>query len=366
MKKIIIICMILLLPAAVFSSTVRIKDIAKFQSENTIPLIGYGLVVGLDGTGDSRSTQFTTQSLVNMMERMGVTVEKNQVKVKNVAAVMVTSELSPFMSTGTKIDITVSSMGDASSLQGGTLLITPLADPAGNVYASAQGPVSIGGFNISSGQGDKFINNYTLVGRVPNGAIIEKQPMVNQPLSSVKLRLQSPDYTTASRLAEAIIAKFPTSGAAAMDEANVKIDLPDSIAGNGDVVKFLASIENLEIVPDVPARVVINEKTGTIVAGEHVTISSVMLAHGNLNIEIKATPLVSQPEPFSQGNTVLTRDSQVSVQPETARIIYMEQQASIGDLSKALNEIGASPRDIIAIFQALRTAGALRAELIIM
>jgi flagellar P-ring protein FlgI len=366
MKKLHIIGLILILPVAVMSSTVRIKDIAKFQTENTVPLIGYGLVVGLDGTGDSRSTQFTIQSLVNMMERMGVTVEKNQVKVKNVAAVMVTSELSPIMSSGTKIDVTVSSMGDASSLQGGTLLITPLADPAGNVYASAQGAVSIGGFNISSGQGDKFINNYTLVGRVPNGAIIEKQPVVSQPLSSVKLRLQSPDYTTASRLAEAITAKFPNSRAMAMDEANVTIDLPDSAQNTGDVVKFLASIENLEVVPDVAARVVINEKTGTIVAGEHVTISSVMLAHGNLNIEIKATPLVSQPEPFSQGTTVLTRDSQVSVQPDSARIIYLEQQANIGDLSKALNQIGASPRDIIAIFQALRTAGALRAELVIM
>lgn len=366
MKKTIIICLIFLLAATAFASTVRIKDIAKFQSESTIPLIGYGLVVGLDGTGDSRSTQFTTQSLVNMMERMGITVEKNQVKVKNVAAVMVTGELSQFMTVGTKIDVTVSSMGDASSLQGGTLLITPLADPAGNVYASAQGAISIGGFNISSGQGDKFINNYTLVGRVPNGAIVEKQPIVSQPLSSVKLRLQSPDFTTASRLAEAITAKFPNSGAAAMDEANIQINLPDTLQNKGDVVRFLASIENLEIIPDVAARVVINEKTGTIVAGEHVTISSVMLAHGNLNIEIKATPLVSQPEPFSQGNTVLTRDSQVSVQPESARIIYMEQQANIGDLSKALNQIGASPRDIIAIFQALRTAGALRAELVIM
>jgi flagellar P-ring protein precursor FlgI len=366
MKKILIVCLILLMAVPALSSTVRIKDIANFQSENTMPLIGYGLIVGLDGTGDSRSTQFTVQSLVNMMERMGVTVEKNQVKVKNVAAVMVTGELSPIMSVGTKIDVTVSSMGDASSLQGGTLLITPLADPSGNVHGSAQGAVSIGGFNISSGQGDKIINNYTLVGRVPNGGIIEKQPIISQPLSSVKLRLQTPDYTTASRLAEAITAKFPNSGAMAMDEANVKINLPDSAQNTGDMVKFLSSIENLEIVPDVPARVVINEKTGTIVAGEHVTISSVMLAHGNLNIEIKATPLVSQPEAFSQGNTVLTRDVQMSVQPETARILYIEQQANIGDLAKALNEIGASPRDIIAIFQALRTAGSLRAELIIM
>jgi flagellar P-ring protein precursor FlgI len=366
MKKTIIILLVLILSSGAFGSMVRVKDIARFQTENTAPLIGYGLIVGLDGTGDSRSTQFTIQSLVNMMERMGVTVEKNQVKVKNVAAVMVTAELSPILSTGTKIDVTVSSMGDATSLQGGTLLFTPLADPAGNVYASAQGAVSIGGFNVSSGMGDKFTNNYTLVGRVPGGGTIEKQLEINQPPTGVKLRLQSPDYTTACRLAEAITAKFPTSKAIAMDEASVQVGLPDSARNQGDMVKFLATIENLEIEPDVSARVVINEKTGTIVAGEHVTISSVMLAHGNLNVEIKSTPMVSQPEAFSQGKTVLTRDAQVTVEPETARILHIEQQANIGDLAKALNDIGATPRDIIAIFQALKTAGALRAELIIM
>ena len=365
MKKITTIIIILLLANA-FGAKVRIKDIAQFQTDNSLPLIGYGLVVGLDGTGDSRGTQFTIQSLVNMLERLGVTVEKNQVKVKNVAAVMVTAELGPVMTSGGRFDVTVSSMGDASSLQGGTLLFTPLAEAAGNVYGSAQGPISIGGFNISSGMGDKFTNNYTLVGRVPNGGLVEKQMEPVAPPGLIKLRLQSPDYTTASRIAEVINVNLAGSKAVALDEANIEIGLPNAGNSPGDLVKFLSSIENLEIEPDIPARVVINEKTGTIVAGEHVTISAVMLAHGNLNVEIQSTPMVSQPEPFSQGRTVLTRDAQLTIEPESARILYLDQQASIGDLAKALNEIGATPRDIIAIFQALKTAGSLRAELVIM
>lgn len=366
MKRITVLSIILALCAISLAAKVRVKDISHFQIENSIPLIGYGLVVGLDGTGDSKSTRFTVQSLVNMMERMGITVNQHQVKVKNVAAVMVTAELTPYMSVGSKIDVTVSSMGDASSLQGGTLLFTPLADALGNVYAVAQGPISIGGFNISSGAGDQFRNNYTLVGRVPGGATVEKQLVEEVTINSVKLHLENPDYTTASRLARVISENFSDVKAIAVDEANVEVVLPEEKRESGEMVKFFAEVENLEIEPDVPARVVINEKTGTIVAGQHVTISSVMLAHGNLNIEIRSTPLVSQPEAFSQGRTVLTREAEIIVEPEIARILYMEQQANIGDLAKALNDIGATPRDIIAIFQALKAAGALRAELIIM
>lgn len=348
------------------AAQVRVKDIAQFQVENAIPLIGYGLVVGLDGTGDSKGTQFTVQSLVNMMERLGVTVEKNQVKVKNVAAVMVTAELTTHMSIGSRFDVTVSSLGDASSLQGGTLLFTPLADASGRVYGSAQGPVSIGGFNISTGGGDKFINNYTLVGRVPGGGIIDKQLNLPEPTGKLKLRLTNPDFTTISRLEKKLQQQFPDLSPKAIDEANIEMTIPDSSGYVNRKVALIAEIENLSVEPDMAARVVINEKTGTIVAGEHVTISAVMLAHGNLNIEIQSTPQVSQPEPFSQGKTVLTRDQQLTVQPETARIMHIEQQANIGDLAKALNDIGATPRDIIAIFQALKAAGSLRAELIIM
>jgi len=366
MKK--IICSLLILAATTSAAgvMVRVKDIAQFQADNRIPLIGYGLVVGLDGTGDSKGTQFTIQSLVNMMERLGVTVEKNQVKVKNVAAVMVTAELASHMSIGTRFDVTVSSLGDASSLQGGTLLFTPLADASGVVYGSAQGAVSIGGFNVSTGAGDKFINNYTLVGRVPGGGLIDRQMSLSEPSKKLRLRLTSPDYTTISRLQGKLQQQFPQLSPLALDEANIELTLPDTGKYAGSPVNLIAEIENMNIEPDVSARVVINEKTGTIVAGEHVTISSVMLAHGNLNIEIQSTPLVSQPESFSQGKTVLTRDQQLTVQPETARIMHIQQQASIGDLAKALNDIGATPRDIIAIFQALRAAGSLRAELVIM
>ena len=366
MKKKTVLVLVLLMSIAVLSNQVRVKDIARFQVENSVPLFGYGLVVGLDGTGDSKSTRFTTQSLVNMIERLGVTVNPDQVKVKNVAAVMVTGELTPYMTVGSKFDITVSSLGDASSLQGGTLLYTPLADASGTVYAVGQGAVSIGGFNVSTGLGDQIINNYTLVGRVPAGATAEKTIEGGARDSLIQLSLQTPDYTTANRLAQAINYNLLDVKATAIDEANVNIALTESRQQSGETVKLMAQIENLKISPDTPARVVVNEKTGTIVAGEHVTISSVMLAHGNLNVEIRTTPLVSQPESFSQGKTVLTREAEVTADPELARILYMEQQASIGDLAVALNEIGATPRDIIAIFQALKAAGALRAELVIL
>jgi len=366
MKKLVILVLILSICSTASSNQVRVKDIAKFQIENSVPLFGYGLVVGLDGTGDSKSTRFTVQSLVNMMERMGVTVDPAQVKVKNVAAVMVTAELTPNMNTGSRFDITVSSMGDASSLQGGTLLYTPLADASGAVYAIGQGAISTGGFNVSSGQGDQIINNYTLVGRIPDGGAVEKAIENQGPAESLKMSLQIPDYTTANRLAQAINYNFLDLKAIPVNEANVEIVLSESRRTGGEIVKLMAQIENLKIEPDTPARVVINEKTGTIVAGEHVTISSIMLAHGNLNIEIKATPLVSQPEAFSQGKTVLTRDAEVTAMAEPARILYLEQQANISNLAEALNSIGATPRDIIAIFQALKAAGALRAELVIL
>lgn len=366
MKKLIVLTIVLFMVMPAITNQVRVKDIAKFQVETSVPLMGYGLVVGLEGTGDSKSTRFTIQSLVNMMERMGITVDPGQVKVKNVAAVMVTAELSPYMRVGSKIDVTVSSLGDASSLQGGTLLYTPLANVAGEVFGVAQGPISIGGFNISTGLGDQIRNNYTLVGRVPNGGTVEQEIEGDPTPEIIRLSLQQPDYTTANRLAQTINYNFLDLTANALDEANIEVSFSKEHEKSGDIVKLISQIENLMIRPETPARVVINEKTGTIVAGEHVTISAVMLAHGNLNVEIKATPLVSQPEPFSQGRTVLTREAQVTAEPEIARILHVEQQAHIGDLAEALNEIGASPRDIIAIFQGLKAAGALRAELLIL
>ena len=348
------------------SHAARIKDIASFQSTGDIQLIGYGLIVGLDGTGDSKSAKFTAQSLSNMMERMGLTRSPDEVKVKNVAAVMVTARMSPYLRIGSKIDCTVSSLGDATSLQGGMLLVTPLSGMDGAVYATAQGPVSIGGFNAQTTGGDKITENYALVAQIPNGGIIEKQQVAEHPLDILSLSLNNPDFTTCQRIVQKINETEGEHTASALDAGNVQVNIPVNYKTSGNIVDFIANIETMEIDPDAIARVVINEKTGTIVAGEHVTVAPVALAHGNLKIEIKATPQVSQPEAFSQGKTVLTRDSELSANSEPASIINLPKQADIGDLATALNQIGATPRDIIAIFQALKAAGALRAELVIM
>jgi len=348
------------------ASGVRLKDIATFQLDNDIQLIGYGLVVGLDGTGDSKSTIFTLQTLTNLMERMGITLSPEKVKVKNVAAVMVTARLPSFARIGSKIDCTVSSLGDASSLQGGMLLITQLTGTDGAVYATAQGPISIGGFNARTTGGDKITENYALVGRIPGGAIVEKERLVDVNPEFLSVNLFNPDFTTCRRAADKINAVIEPGVAVARDEGNLTVKIPSAFRTPGGMVNLISRMESLEIIPDAVARVVINEKTGTIVAGEYVTISAVALAHGNLKIEIKAEPQVSQPQPFSRGRTVLTRDSEIVVEAEEARIIKFEEKANIGDLAEALNEIGATPRDIIAIFQALKLAGALRAELVIM
>jgi flagellar P-ring protein FlgI len=367
MKKMILTALaISILLGAVETQAVRIKDIASFQLNSDVQIIGYGLVIGLDGTGDSKSAKFTAQSLANMMERMGVTISADEVKVKNIASVMVTARLSPFTRPGSKVDCTVSSLGDASSLQGGMLLVTPLSGLDGVIYATAQGPISIGGFNVQSGGGDKIIENYALVGQVPNGAIVEKQAGEDSVPEEFTASLLTPDFTTSHRVAERINISMGNGTAQPIDEGNIQITVPESYRIHGGIVDFISKIETLEIVPDVVAKVIINEKTGTIVAGEHVTISAIALAHGSLKIEIKATPQVSQPEPFSGGQTVLTKDSEITAKNEPARIINMKEQTSIGDLAGALNDIGATPRDIIAIFQALKAAGALRAELVIM
>jgi len=368
----IILTAILINLSSLPSNAVRIKDIATFQTESDLQLFGYGLVIGLDGTGDSKSTRFTNQSLANMMERLGVTVSPDDIKVKNVAAVMVTARLPHYSRSGSKVDCTVSSLGDAASLQGGMLVVTPLSASDGIVYGTAQGPVSIGGFNVQSGGGDRVSENYALVGQVPNGAIIERGLQESGSSEgtigpeSVTASLTNSDFTTSQRIADKINALIESGAAIAVDQSNINIKIPPAYSRPGGLVDFISTLENIEVTPDAAARVVINEKTGTIVAGEHVTISAVALAHGSLRIEINATPQVSQPEPFSGGNTVVTRDSEISATADTASIVYIPEQVDIGDLAVALNRMGVTPRDIIAIFQALKTAGALRAELVIM
>ncbi len=365
----LIVSAIVIVASATANASVRIKDIVSIKNQQTIDLIGYGLIIGLDGSGDGKSATFTTQSLANMIERMGLTVDPNIIKVKNVASVIVTSRVSNTTKPGSLVDVTVSSIGDATSLQGGTLLLTPLSDVTGVTYGIAQGPVSIGGFNVSVDDGNRIVNNYTLVGRVPNGARITAklpQPIEGvQTANEIGLTLNSPDFTTSSRVAQKINLIYGDV-AFPLDDANIRIDLPDSLSGPNERIKFISTVGQLRVNPDVAARVVINEKTGTIVAGEHVSIAPVAIAHGTITVNIQRTPVISQPEPFSQGETVVTSESQISIQDETARVMYMDEAVSIADVAQALNTIGAAPRDIIAIFQALKQAGALRAELVIL
>lgn len=371
MKKTILIVLTiyfltLISPPADLSADTRIKDITQINGWHNIKLFGYGLVVGLEGSGDSKGTQFTIQSLVNMLQRLGVTVPAKSVKVKNVAAVMVTAVLPPNATKGSNIDVTVSSMGDASSLAGGTLLLTPLSDKEGEIYAWAQGTISIGGFNVQVDGGNKIINNYALVGTVPNGAVVEIEP-VNEfyDLKVLQLSLMNPDYTTANRIKEKINEFYPNS-AYPLDNSIIEITVPENMRHRAGWVDFIASIENLRIDPDTRARVVVNERTGTIVAGANVTIAPVALAHGNITISINTLPVISQPEPFSEGETVVEGQVDVTVSDEQARVVNFEERVNIYEVAQALNAIGAAPRDIIAIFQALKQTGALRAELIVL
>ncbi len=366
LKRILaIIILIAIGTGSIQASSARIKDITYFQNDSDVDLIGYGLIIGLDGTGDGKGTQFTTQALVNMMERMGLTVDAEQVKVKNVAAVMVTSKINASHKPGSKIDVTVSSVGDATSLQGGTLLMTPLSSLDGTVYAVAQGAVSIGGFNIQLADGNKIVNNYTLVGRVPNGALVKLQPPETGSGKDLYLSLLHPDYTTSARIVNRINREYGTT-AYAVDEGTIRIRVPDSLSHPNDRIRFISDIGGLRVAPDAIARVVINEKTGTIVAGEHVSIAPVALAHGNLSITIRSVPVISQPNAFSEGETVVTSESRVSVEEEIARVIKFPEVVTISQIAAALNEMGVTPRDIIAIFQALKETGSLRAELVLM
>lgn len=346
---------------------VRIKQIAEIEGLGPTKLIGYGLVVGLDGTGDSRRSIATLQSVANMLKRFGITVPQQELRAENVAAVMVTADLPPFVRPGSRIDVQVSSLGDAESLEGGTLLLTPLVDAGGEVYAMAQGPVSIGGFNINTIGGEKVRKNYALVGRVPNGAVVKKEPPVSLPGDGVvRLVLRNPDFTTSARIARAINNAFGDSLAAAVDAGAVQVTVPEEYRGPGALVAFVSRLEAVETEPDQVARVVVNERTGTVVIGGEVRIAPVAVAHGNLTVRISTTPIISQPAPFSQGQTVVVPETQTTVETERAALTVLPEPATVDDLVQALNALGVSPRDLIAIFQALKEAGALRAELVIL
>jgi flagellar P-ring protein precursor FlgI len=345
---------------------IRLKDIATIQGVRHNQLLGYGLVVGLNGTGDGSGTEFTVQSLVNMLERLGVHVNPDDVKVDNVAAVMVTAQLPPFARRGNKVDVLVSSMGDAESLLGGTLLLTPLRGVDGEVYALSQGPLLVGGFSTGGLAGGGVQKNHPTVARIPHGATIERE--VNYRFDDredLLISLFHPDFTTAQRTVKALNTLTDQAVARALDPGTIRVEI--SQGAREDLVSLLAQLEQVEITPDSRAKIVLAERTGTVVMGENVRIATVAVAHGNLSLQIKETSNVSQPAPFARrGRTVVTPETDIQVNEDNAQLVVLERGASIGEVVRALNAVGATPRDLITIFQALRTAGALQAELEIM
>jgi flagellar P-ring protein precursor FlgI len=354
-----------LVGAGIALGAIRIKDIAHVQGIRGQQIIGYGLVVGLNGTGDTQRSTFTLQSVSSMLKRFGINVPQADLRLRNVAAVMVTATVPGFTKQGSDVDVIVSSMGDATSLQGGTLLMTPLSGIDGVVYVMAQGPLSVGGMSVRA-NGNEIRRNHTAAGRIPGGGVVERTPeMAITKDSTISVVLMEPDFTTATRVADAVNGKLGERAARAEDGASISIRVPQSIRSEGRLVEFISSIEVLEVTPDVIAKVVINERTGTIVVGGTVSILSVAISHGGLNIEIESIPMVSQPAPFSQGQTVTTQLTAVYAGQDSSTVQAFDGTATVQDVAKTLNALKVTPRDIIAIFQALKRAGALNAELVI-
>lgn len=345
----------------------RLKDIGTVQTLQEVQLIGYGLVVGLEGVGDGRGAPYSAQALANLMRNMGVEVDPAQIRANNTASVMVTAKLTPFTRVGAKIDVTVSSVGDAASLQGGILVMTPLrADPPnGPVVAIAQGPISIGGFNVDAGAGGSVTKNHPVVGRVPNGAIVQQELVAPGEIAgSLTVTLGDPDYTTAARLARSVDIRFGDRIATALDKGTVQVRVPRDYQSPGRFIDFISQLENITVIPDVNARVVVNERTGTIIAGQHVAIAEVAIAHGSLSISVGAEENIGVGAPGGpQANLQLAGG--VEVDEEKPRMLALPPTSSVSDVAKALNALKVTPRDIIAIFQSLKAAGALKAELII-
>lgn len=342
------------------SAITRIKDISKVQGVRSNQLQGYGIVVGLNGSGDSNSSIETVQSIANMLRRYGISVAQGSLKAKNVAAVMVTATLPPFVREGDTIDVTVSSMSDAKSIQGGTLLQTPLLAADGKVYAAAQGAVSTGGFMAGTG-GTSVQKNFPTVGTTPNGAIVERTVEDGVPGDgTLSLSLAQPDFTTAARIASAINAQYG-SIAKATNPGRVDISVPAFYKDN--VVNFVSSIEELPVMPDHAAKVVVNERTGTIVMGGDVSVDEVAITQGGLTIHVEKNRNTSQPAPFSYGSTVTAKNTKVNAKEDKANTIVLPATANVSDIVGALNAVGATPRDTISILQALKASGALHADL---
>ncbi len=350
-----------------WAKTSRIKDIVDIEGVRENQLVGYGLVVGLNGTGDGLSNSpFTEQSLIAMLERLGVNIRGENMNTGNVAAVMVTSTLPPFTNQGSRIDVNVSALGDAKSLQGGTLLVTPLIAADGEVYAVAQGEVNISGF-AAEGEAESVTQNVPTAGRIPSGAIVEREINFEmEELQEVRLGLRNPDFTTARRIAQAINGFTGTQLATAENSASVILKRPADYQGS--ITDLITDVELLPVQPDQPAKVVISERSGVIVMGADVRVSSVAIAQGNLTLKITETPQVSQANPFAdQGETVIVPRSDVSANVgEDVKLAVLDSGVTLQELVTSLNKLGVKPRDIITILQAIKTAGALQAEIEVM
>lgn len=356
-----ILVVILAVPAA----GVRLKDVASFRGVRANQLTGYGLVVGLKGTGDKNGTEFTVRSLASVLARMGIGVDADQIQVKNVAAVVVTASLPAFARTGSRIDSTVSSLGDATSLEGGTLIMTPLFGADGEVYAIAQGSISVGGFSAGGGGGSSVSKNHTTVGRLAGGATVERELGYEIDRKDVfDVALAEADFTTARRIARSINRELGEDVAVAPDPGTVRVRVPAHY--RSDVVGFLAAVETVDIDPDHAARVILNERTGTVVMGQNVSISKVAISHGSLSVTIRIQNDVSQPLPFSDGQTTEVVNDEITAVEEDARLTVIEGPVTIDELVRGLNAMGVTPRDLISILQAIKAAGALSAEIQVM
>ncbi|MGN6702270.1 MAG: flagellar basal body P-ring protein FlgI [Burkholderiaceae bacterium] len=341
----------------------RLKDLASIQGVRQNQLIGYGLVVGLDGSGDQTTqTPFTVQSVVSMLQQMGVTLPPNStMQLKNVAAVVVTTSLPPFSQPGQALDVTVSSMGNAKSLRGGTLLMTPLKGADGQVYAMAQGNVLVGGAGASA-NGSKAQVNHLSVGRISAGATVERAvPTAVGQGDAINLELNDSDFGTASRVVDALNRRFGADTAAAQDARVIRVRAP---AGSSERVAFLGALESLDVTPaQTAAKVILNARTGSVVMNQNVTLETCAVAHGNLSVVINTEPVISQPGPLSNGQTVVAPRSQIEITKEDGKVMLLKGGASLAEVVKALNAIGATPQDLLAILQAMKAAGSLRAEL---
>lgn len=364
----------------------RLKDLADMLGARSNQLVGFGLVVGLQGTGDDLYAGTSSQSTATMLRQLGINLDPNFLRLRNVAAVMVTSEMPAFVAPGQRLDVTVSSMGNARSLAGGTLISSPLKGADGRVYAVGQGPLSVGGYLASGLTGSQMLKNVTTVGRIPNGALVEREIPVDMPSDTIKISLRSPDFTTAVRMAQAVdtalIAAVPAGtlavGAAATPPPGAPpgAAVPWAMAKHGGIIEvrvpttyaprvpaLLALLEAVDIQPDAVNRVVVNERTGTVVLGDSVRLAPVAIAHGGLTLEVREQPLVSQPTAFTSGRTTVVPSTQISMQDVKAPMYALSPGASLGEVVKALNTLGVTPRDLVTILQALKTSGALRAQL---